>query len=280
MALLGRTNTLTINRFVDFGAFLEGGELGEILLPKRYVPRGAGEGDSVEVFVYRDSEDRLIAATTRPFAEVGDCANLEVVQVNNVGAFLNWGLEKDLFVPYAEQRRPMKVGSRYVVYLYIDNTGRIAATTKLRKHLPATSKDYVVGDPVNLFVVGRTPLGWEVAIDDAVLGMVYESDALTKLRPGMRLSGYLKERRTDGRLNVSLQPPEPDRDDLADRIIANLQARGGTSDLTDKSSPDEIFAAYRVSKRAYKAALGSLYKQRLIRIESDHIALTPGEESR
>lgn len=273
MALLGHTNRVRITRFVDFGAFLDGGNLGEILLPKKSVPPGAAVGDMLEAFIYRDSDDRLIATTDVPYAEVDTCAFLEVVQVNNVGAFMNWGLEKDLFVPYGEQRAKMKVGRRYAVVLYVDNTDRIAATTKFRKHLPSTSPAYALGDEVALFIANRTDLGWEAAIDDRVLGMVFENDALIDLEVGMRTTGYIKNIRADGRINLVLQPPLETRRDLGDRIIDDLRASGGVSKLTDKSSPDEIFAAYNVSKRAYKQALGGLYKQRRIVLKHGRIEL-------
>ena len=279
MALLGRTNRLTVNRFVDFGAYLDGGDDGEILLPRKYLAEGVEEGDKLDVFVHRDSEDRLVATTEEPRAEVGDCAFLEVVQVNKFGAFLDWGLEKDLFVPFGEQRSKMKVGQRYVVYVYLDNTDRIAATSKLRKFLAVTSSDYKPGDEVELIVTAVTDLGYEVAVDDMVLGMIFENDVLVPLRVGRRMSGYVKHVRPDRKLDISLQPPAaPEvRDDLAARILRNLRENGGTSSLTDKSPPEAIFAAYGVSKRVYKAALGGLYKDRRIVIKRGTVELADSD---
>lgn len=274
MAILGRTNRIRINRFVDFGAYLDGGDLGEILLPTRWVPEGAAAGALIEAFVYRDSEDRLIATTDAPLAEVDDCAFLEVIAVNSVGAFMNWGLEKDLFVPFGEQRRKMKVGSRYVVILYVDNTGRIAASSKLRKFLPSTSTDYQIGDEVEILVSTRTDLGFEAVIEDDVLGMVFESDALDQLTIGMRTMAHIKGVRPDGKVNLAMQAPLATRADLSDQILAALKEAGGSLSLTDKSPPDEIFAAFGVSKRAYKQALGALYKARRIVIEQGKITMS------
>lgn len=277
MAALGKTNTLVINRFVDFGAFLEGGEdLGEILLPQKCVPTGAVAGDSVEVFIYRDSEDRLIATTDEPYAEVCECAHLEAVQVSNVGAFLDWGLEKDLFVPFAEQTRKMRVGQKYVVYVYVDNTDRLAGTTKLDKFLSTTPTNLKTGDQVELMIVRPTDLGWEAAIDDEALGMIFENDALVQLKPGMRKTGYIKNvRAEDGKIDLMLQPPaSPEaRGDLASQIMDYLRASGGTLRITDKSSPKEIFDTFGVSKRAYKAAIGKLYRERRIVLKDRRVEL-------
>jgi predicted RNA-binding protein (virulence factor B family) len=274
MAFLGRTNRIRLKRFVDFGAYLESENLGEILLPQKYVPEGSEEGDWVEAFIYRDSEDRLIATTTVPYAEVGECAYLEVVQVNRVGAFLDWGLPKDLFVPFAEQHQRMKRGEKRVVYLYVDNTDRIAASERLDRFLPSTTDEYEAGDEVELLISRHTELGYEAVIDDTCLGMVFENDALSQLEAGTRISGYIKNVRSDGKIDLSLQPPLETRDELSERILADLRASGGKSTLTDKSSPDEIFEKYGVSKRAYKRAIGGLYKARLIRIEKGSIELT------
>ena len=277
MALLGKTNRLKIKRFVDFGAFLDGGNLGEILLPEKWVPEDAKEGQMLEAFVYRDSQERLIATTQRPYAEVDECAFLEVVEVSDVGAFLDWGLEKDLFLPFAEQRERMKVGRRYVVYIYVDNTGRLAASTKFKKFLPSHADGfdppYREGDEVDLFIVSRTDLGWEATVDDSFLGLVHDNDALDQLELGTQIDGYIKEIRPDGLVNLSLQSPAETRDELGQRILANRRKAGGSSPLTDKSDPDAIFDAYGVSKRAYKAAIGGLYRERLITLHKDRIEL-------
>lgn len=276
MALLGRTNRLPIGRFVDYGVYLESDNLGEILLPKRYLPKDAEVGDWLEAFIYRDSEDRLIATTETPKVEVGECAYLEVVDVNRVGAFVDWGLPKDLFVPYAEQHQEMKAGERHVVYAYIDNTERLAASSRLDKFLSTTTKDYEVGDEVDLLVARQTELGWEVVVDDLVVGLVFKNDDLDRLKPGTRIEGYVKAVRGDGKITLSLQPPLETDEDLGDRIMRNLRESGGSSTLTDKSSPDEIFAHYGVSKRAYKRAIGGLYKERRIVIGDDVIELADG----
>jgi predicted RNA-binding protein (virulence factor B family) len=273
MALLGRTNRLQIGRSVDYGVYLDSENLGEILLPQRYVPDDATVGDWVEAFIYRDSKDRLIATTEVPKVEVGECAYLKVIDVNPVGAFLDWGLPKDLFVPYAEQLDKMKAGEHHVVYAYIDNTDRLAASARLAKFLSTTTRDYQVGDKVQLLVSRQTDLGWEVVVDDAVLGLVFKNDALDRLEPGTQIEGYVKAVRGDGKITLSLQPPLATDEDLGERIMRHLRESGGKSTLTDKSSPDEIFAHYGVSKRAYKRAIGGLYRQRRIVIGDDVIEL-------
>lgn len=272
MAVLGKTNRLTITRVVDFGAYLDDKAGGAILLPKRYIEGTPEVGDAVEVFVYLDSEDRPIATTERPLAEVGDCAYLKCVAVTDVGAFVEWGLPKDLFVPFAEQQPRMEVGKQYAVFLYIDSSNRIAASARLREFLAGRGDDYEVGDEVELFVVRHTQLGWEVAVDDLVLGMVFESDALTTLRPGMRLPGFVREVRRDGKLSLALAA-SVSRRELADVILDHLRDNDGTLTLTDKSAPDEIFATFGVSKRVYKAALGGLYRERKIVLTKEHITL-------
>lgn len=273
MDMLGCMNRLPIARIVDHGAYLESETLGDILLPIASVPNGAEVDDVVEVFIYRDSEDRLIATTDRPKVEVGLCEVLEVVDVNRVGAFVDWGLPKDLFVPYAEQYGRMKVGERHVIYAYIDNTDRLAGSARLERYLSKTSQNYEVGDEVDLLVSRPTELGWEVVVDNDVIGLVFRNDDLDQLAVGVRIEGYVKTARDDGKLTLCLQPPDETSDDLGQRILAHIRASGGTSTLTDKSSPDEIFDAFGVSKRAFKRALGGLYKQRLVVLGKGEVTL-------
>lgn len=273
MAILGRTCRLPVGRFADQGAYLESDKLGEILLPRREVPNDAAVGDWVEAFIFRDSEDRLTATLTVPLVEVGESAYLEVIDVNEVGAFLDWGLLKDLFVPFAEQYRKMKVGERHVVCAYIDNTDRIAASAKLDKYLPTTSTDYETGDEVEFLISRKTDLGWEAVVDDMVIGLLFFDDALDRIKPGVRTDGYIKLARPDGKLTLSLTSPDPAEDELEASILAHLRASGGKSHLTDKSSPGEILDTFGVSKRVFKRAIGGLYKERRITISPDGIEL-------
>ena len=275
MAELGKLNTLTVIKKLDFGIYLDGGEGEEILLPRRYVPEGCSVGDQLEVFVYLDSEDMLIATTETPKAEVGECAFLKVIEVNRVGAFLDWGLPKDLLVPFGEQQKPMQVGQSYVVYLYIDPASeRIAASTKLDKFLSDTSPYYKEQQAVELLICGRTDLGYRAVVDGATIGLLFKSDVLQPISIGQKMKGYIKHIRADKKLDLCLQLVNRQAlDALSKQILAYLNKEGGQSTLTEKSPPDMIAKQFGVSKSSYKKALGKLYKQRLIVIEKTHITL-------
>ncbi len=273
MAMIGQTNRLKISRLSEHGAYLDGGALGDILLPNNSVPDGAKVGQTIEAFIYPDFSNRLIATTEKPFAEVGECAFLEVVEVNDIGAFLEWGLDKNLFVPFGEQQREMTPGKSYVVYVYIDNTGRIAASTKVKKFMGKVSNDVNVGDEVTLFVIRSTELGWECSVDDEFLGMVFNNDSLGQLEPGIEIDGYIKAIREGGLVDLCLQPPNITSTSLGDQILEELRRGGGVSTLTDKSSPDDIFEKYGVSKRVYKDAIGGLYRKQLIELSPGLIKL-------
>ncbi len=211
--------------------------------------------------------------TKQPFAEVGQCAYLEVVEVNEIGAFMEWGLDKNLFVPFAEQQREMRAGRSYAVYIYRDNTGRVAASTKIKKFLGKVAKDVNIGDKVTLFVLRATELVWECAVNDEFLGMVFNNDALDQLELGVEIDGYIKDIRENGLVDLCLQPPNITISSLGDQIIADLQRSGGVSTLTDKSPPDDIFKAYGVSKRVYKEALGGLYRKQLVELSPGFVKL-------
>ncbi|MDH5358084.1 MAG: S1-like domain-containing RNA-binding protein [Gammaproteobacteria bacterium] len=275
MAELGKLNTLTVIKTVDFGLYLDGGDLGEILLPNRYVPEGSTVGGQLEVFVYLDSDDLPIATTETPKAMVGECAYLEVVAVNQVGAFLDWGLPKDLLVPFGEQQKPMQVGQSYMVYLYVDPASeRITASSKLDKFLADTSPYYKDQQQVDLQVFGQTDLGYRVVVNNSVLGLIFNSDVFKPLTYGQRLKGYIKRVRPDKKLDLCLQLPNREMlDTLSEQILAFIKKQGGTTTLTDKSPPEEIAKQFGVSKSSYKKALGKLYKKRLITIEKTHIDL-------
>ncbi|WP_097458646.1 CvfB family protein [Mangrovitalea sediminis] len=276
MVVIGRFNRLKVIRQQEEGARLDGGPLGQLLLPRRYMPETLQNGDFLDVFLYLDSEDRPIATTERPLAQVGECAWLKVVSVTPVGAFLDWGLPKDLMVPFAEQRRPMQEGRHYLVYLFEDNTGRIAASSKLNRFIADTapSGSYKPGQAVSLTIGERTDLGVKAIIEHQTWGLLYHDDIFRPVRQGQRLTGYIKRLRPDGKVELSLQQPGYAKvDSLTDKILRELQANGGYLPLSDKSPPEAIKARFHVSKNTFKQAIGGLYKQQRIRIEKDGIHL-------
>ena len=280
MSNLGQYNSLKAIKKVDFGLFLDGGELGEILLPRRYVNTDITIGDSIEVFLYNDSEDRIVATTDTPKAIVGECAYLRVVDTNRYGAFLDWGLPKDLLVPYNEQQKPMQQGYSYTAYLFVDEeTQRIAASTRLEDHLNDDIDCFKSGQAVDLQIYGRSDLGFKAIIDGTHLGQLFENETFKKLYYGQKTGGYIKRLRTDGRIDLSLQrPAHIEREGLAATVIQYLKEHDGVSTLTDKSPPAEIYTAFGVSKATYKKTLGLLYKNRQINIEKHQITLLESPE--
>lgn len=275
MLQIGKLNRLTLIKKVDFGMFLDGGKYGNILLPKRYITDEMRIGDQLEVFIYLDSDDCIIATTEQPRVMVGECAYLQVKEVNAVGAFLDWGLLKDLLVPYGEQHKPMEVGRSYVVCVYLDPyTNRITASSRLNRHLEERASGLRVGQAVDLLICGKSDMGYKAVINHTHLGLLFRDDAFRPLSFGESVKGFIKNIRPDRKIDVSLQAQGRDsRDDLADKILADLQRNGGVSYLTDKSAPDEIYKRFSVSKGNYKNALSLLYKQRKILIEADKITL-------
>jgi len=274
MARVGQINQLKIVKEVEFGLYLDGSDLGEILLPLRYVPPKAKVGQMLEVFIHLDSQDRLVATTDRPLAQIGEVAYLEVTDVNRTGAFMNWGMPKDLLVPYAEQRVPMEKGKSYCVYLYMDLSDRIAASSKLSLHLKETNDNFKSGQAVKLMVVSRSDMGYTALIDGTHLGLIHKSDILQPLRMGQKMQGYIKGIRPDHRINLTLQKRGAEaKEELGLMILAVLEANDGVSELTDKSTPEAIFNRYRVSKASYKKALGKLYAAKKINITPTQISL-------
>ena len=276
MINIGQFNTLTITRFTDHGAYEDGGEVGEILVPKAYVTKSMRSGDTLELFVYLDQSERLVATTEQPLATVGDFAYLEVAWVNEHGAFLNWGVMKDLFVPFRQQKRTMEVGESYIVFVDIDEeTGRLMATAKIDKHLrPAREHYYHRGEEVDLLVWQRTELGLKVIVDNCHAGLVY-NDQLFAPEPktGDRLRGTVVNVRPDGRIDVSLQRVGKSRfRDFAEVLYEELQAAPeGFLPFTDKSSSDDISARFGVSKKTFKRAVGTLYREKKIVLEEGGI---------
>jgi len=275
MTEIGKINHLYVVKEVDFGIYLDGGDLGEILMPKRYVPEGTQPEDTIDAFIYLDSEDRLVATTEKPLAMVEEFALLQVVAVTPVGAFLNWGLPKDLFVPFREQRQPMEEGKKYLVYVYVDtNTKRIAASSKIENYLDNIPVDYDVDEEVDLIIVNETDLGYNAIIDNSHLGILYKNEVFQPLNPGDRIPGYIKKIRTDGKIDLRLEKIGYEKiSSFVDRIIAELQKNKGFLPLTDKSSPEEIYKAFKISKKNFKAAIGALYKKRFIALEDNGIRL-------
>lgn len=261
MVEIGQFNRLKVMREVPFGVYLDGGEAGGILLPRREVPEDTRIGDSLQVFIYLDSDDFLIASTRKPRALVGQFARLKVTDVNKVGAFLDWGMPKELFLPFAEQLRPLKPGEWVTVYLYIDNSERIAASARTERFLEKNPTDLKPGQLVELLVLRRTDLGYPVIIDHRYEGLLHHQDLFREIRPGQRLSGFIKQLLPDGKIDVMLDKPGYARvDPLAQQILDYLDTHGGHCPLGDKSDPDAIRETFGVSKKAYKMALGALMK--------------------
>lgn len=276
MIQVGRTNYLQIIQQTPFGAFLDGKSLGKILLPKKYLPKGFQPDDWLDVFIYFDSEDRLVATTQKPYVQLGEFAYLKVVDINKTGAFVDWGLDKDLLIPYQEQFAKLKIGHSYMVYPYLDKkTGRITATTKIDKYLKnENNKHFQVNQSVNVQIWRKTDIGFSVIIDNEYVGLIYDSDIFQKLRYGQSLKGFIKAIRSDDKIDVTLnRSARQTYQELPDQILDYLKQHGGYSDLTDKSSPEDINAVFSVSKANYKKALGKLYKERKILIEKQRITL-------
>ncbi|MCF7203095.1 CvfB family protein [Pseudomonas oligotrophica] len=278
MAAIGRFNSLQIVKHTGFGLYLDGGADGEILLPKRYIPKDVPteEGEWLNVFVYLDSEDRLIATTQRPKVQVGEFASLKVVEINRIGLFLDWGLPKDLLLPHSEEKRPLQVGDYCVVHVYLDpRTRRITATARLDRYLDKTPVRYRVGEAVELLIVEQTDLGFKAIINGLHWGLIHKNEVFRFLRPGMRERGYIRELRADGKISLSLQPLGSEAaDSLQALILQKLEEQGGVLALSDKSPAEEIARLFGVSKGNFKKAIGGLYKQGRIVIHSDRIERT------
>lgn len=276
MIKLGDYNTLRIIRFTDHGAYLDGGEVGEILLPKAYVEREMRPDDEVTAFVCLDQQERLVATLETPLARVGDFAFLRVAWTNEHGAFLDWGLMKDLFVPFREQRMRMERGRSYIVYVRIDEeTQRLIATAKVERHLmPATPEEFHRGQEVELLIWRKTPIGYKVIVDNKVDGMIYDNQIFEPIHIGDRCSGTIVKVRDDGKLDVSLQRIGTNRfRDFSETLLDELKAAGGELPFSDRSSSEAIAARFGVSKKTFKRAIGTLYRQRLIRLSDEKITL-------
>ncbi len=274
MIEIGKQNNLEVIREAEFGLYLDGGKYGGILLPKNEAPENCKKGDHLEVFVYLDSDDYVVASTARPLIQVDEFATLTVAEVNDIGAFLEWGLPKQLFVPYAEQRKTLEQGQRITVRAYLDNTDRIAASTKLDKFLKNDTSELSVGKEVQLFIVRKNDLGFSVIVDDLYWAVLHVKDVFRTVRPGHKRKGYIKRLLDHDKIDVMLEKPGYAKvDELCQQILDDLESRGGVSELSDKSKPEDIYQAFGISKKSYKMALGTLKKLGHIDISNTSISL-------
>ena len=272
---LGRYNQLEVVKKVEFGVYLDGDEDGEILLPKKYVPEDCEEGDMLNVFIYLDMEERLVATTLQPYAQVGDFACLEVAWVNEYGAFLDWGLMKDLFVPFREQKVKMQKGRRYVVHIHVDEESyRIMASAKVERYLSDERPEYQPGEEVEVMVWQRTDLGYKVIVDNKFSGMLFHNEVFRQLEIGMRIPAYIKQVRPDGKIDLELQKAGFHKvDDFAEVLLQYIRDNGGRTSINDKTDAETIYDAFGVSKKTFKKAVGDLYRKRLIVLEDGGIRL-------
>ena len=275
MLKLGRWNNLQIIRFTDYGAYLDAGEFGEILMPNAYVEKQMREGDNVQVFVYLDQEERLVATTETSKAQVGDFAYLKVAWTNKYGAFLDWGLMKDLFVPFREQKRTMMIDNYYLVHIYIDeDTHRIVGSAKVDKWLRPAPPSLYRGMPVDMIVQQKTPLGFKVIVENCYSGLIYDNQTYQVPHTGDKLKGYIVNIRPDGKLDISIQPIGKSRfRDFSETLYEELEKCGGILPYSDKSSSEAIAERFKVSKKTFKKAIGNLYKKHKITIKEDRIEL-------
>lgn len=272
MVKVGEYNRLSVIRLVDFGVFLDDGKEG-ILLPKRFVPPGTKQGDELEVFVYHDSEDRIIATTQKPFGIVGDTVPLKVVSTTNLGAFLDWGLMKDLFVPKSKQISSMRVGGTYIVRIYLDEqTGRVAATGKIESGLQNDFLSVKEKEAVSLLVYRRTDIGYLCIINGRHTGVLHFSDIFQNIQVGDRLNGHIRKIREENKIDLALGEAGYQRiGGEAGKIMDMLEKSGGFLPYHDKSDPEDIYDNLGMSKKAFKMAIGNLFKQKLIRIKEHGI---------
>jgi len=269
MIQIGKYNTMRVVKEVDFGLYLDGGEeYDEILLPTRYVPENVQPDDEIEVFIYLDSEDRIIATTEDPIAEVGDFTFLQVVEVTPVGAFLDWGLPKDLLLPFREQKVKVNEGQVVLVYIYLDvESKRIVASAKIEKFLDNIPPAYEIGQEVQVLVAEQSDLGYKCVIENTHSGMIYENEIFRKVFVGQSLKAYIKKIRDDEKIDISLQKIGYEAiDEIAQKVLNHIIKSGGSISITDKSSADEISKVFGISKKNFKKAIGNLYKQKLIKL--------------
>lgn len=273
---LGRFNLLEIVKEVDFGLYLDGGDYGEILLPSRYVPETYEIGEKLNVFLYLDMDERMIATTLTPFIEVGEFGYLEVSWINEYGAFLDWGLMKDLFVPFKEQKKDMEVGQRYVVYAHIDDESyRIVGSAKVEKFLSKDVPTYEENQEVEVLIWQKSDLGFKVIIENKFAGLLYDNEIFQPLYTGMRLKAFIKKVREDGKIDLILQQGGHQTVlDFSEILLDYIKQNGGQTSFHDRSDAEDIYSVFGVSKKVFKKAVGDLYKKRLVVLEPGKITLS------
>lgn len=275
MADLGKFNTLNVVTINERGAYLNANDFGEILLPNNLMPEGCVSGSEVSVFLYKDSADRVAATTKSPLGQVGQFVSLKVSAINKMGAFLDWGLPKELLVPYNEQHSDMEVGKYYLVYIYLDlTTERLVASSKLDKFIDIWPANYQKWDKVDLIIGGKTDLGFKAIINNLHWGLLYDNEIFQPLRIGKKITGYIKQVREDERIDLSLsRPGEGKVKDFSQTLLDYIAQHGGVSPLHDKSAPEDIKKALGVSKKTFKATVGNLLKKGKIKITPNGITL-------
>lgn len=277
MIEIGKINELKVIREVDFGVYLDGQDFDDILMPQKYVPENCKVDDTVKVFVYCDSEDRLVATTENPLAMVGDFAYLKVKSVNPIGAFMEWGLQKDLLVPFREQKLTMEEGKSYVVFIYVDlETNRIAASSKIDKFIKEPKPtSFEEGEQVKLLIFSHTDIGYKAIINNTYQGIIYKNEVFGHIEKGQQQIGFIKKVREDGKIDLTLHKPGYDKvSDFTEHLLSTIKDNNGKLEITDKSPSEVIYNMFGVSKKTFKKAVGALYKKRLIKIEEDCIKLS------
>jgi hypothetical protein len=274
MLNIGKINTLNVVKKQGPDVYLDNGTSAKVLLADKKLPDNCQVGDALDVFVYVDSEGHLAATTKTPLAQVDDIAWLKVVSLNYVGAFLDWGLPKDLLVPFSEQHHEMEVGKSYMVKVFLDDKNRIAATTKIDRFIADESVDFEVGQKVSLIIADKTELGFKAIVNNTHWGLLYQNELFQPLKRGQKLDGYIKQIREDGKIDLILNQPGYGKVlSLTDNILIKLKENNGALMLSDKSPPEAIYAAFGVSKKVFKQAIGALYKKQLISIDKNGIKL-------
>lgn len=283
MIRLGKYNRLTAFRETDFGWYLtDADQTEEVLLPNRFVPDGLAEGQEIEVFIFNDSEDRVTATTQKPSIELDTFSYLQVYETSNFGAFMDMGLDRQLLVPFSEQRNRLQAGEWYIIYMYLDGeSDRLVGSNKWLNFVETEDIDLEIGQEVDLLIADRTDLGIKVIIDDLYMGLIFQNEIFKEIRKGDRVIGYVKNIREDGKIDVSLQKQGYQNvvGEFASKILKELKGRNGFMNLNDKSAPGEIYAQLEMSKKNFKKSIGALYKQKIIRIEKDGIYLVEKMDS-
>jgi predicted RNA-binding protein (virulence factor B family) len=279
-AIPGEFNDLEMIKSTDFGIYLDGGEMGEILMPLKYLKGGEQPGDKIRCFVYYDTEDRPIATAELPKAVVGECAWLECVAVTKFGAFMNWGLTKDLLIPFREQLNEIVLGQSYPVFIYLDIlTRRIVGSTKIEKYLNRRKPEFTAFQEVILMIAYSSDMGFTAVINNSHTGLIYRNEVFQPIKGGDKLKGYIKEIRGDGKIDLTLKLPGYDNLIGDDKIVLDIiKKHGGSMSITDKSDPEEIYSLFHMSKKNWKKVIGNLYRKRKIQItEKDIFILNDGD---